>query len=94
MGIVKVNINQQTKGESMTKQEANKYLCAILTTLAEVPFAPESSIYLAMGMDLGKWQTIRAILLQAGLATSEGYAMTITAKGRELAAKINQMVAA
>jgi hypothetical protein len=77
----------------MNKNEINKYLCAILTTLAEVPFAPESMIYLAMGADLSKWQTLKALLCSSGLATSENYAMSITAKGRELAAKINAMIA-
>lgn len=78
----------------MSKQEINKYLCAILTTLNEVDFAPESMIYLAIGADLSKWQSLKGMLCAAGLATSEHYAMRITAKGRELAAKINALVAA
>jgi len=78
----------------MNKNEINKYLCVILTTLAEVPYASESSIYLAIGADLSKWQTLKVILCSSGLATSEGYAMTITDKGRALAEKINQFVSA
>ena len=76
----------------MTKNEINKYLCAILTTLNEVAFAPESMIYLAIGADLSKWQTLKVLLCSAGLATSENYAMRITAKGKELAGKINAMM--
>lgn len=68
----------------------NKYLCAILTTLDEVDFAPESSIYLAMGMDMSKWEFIKGFLCQYGLATSENFAMRITESGRALAAKINK----
>ena len=87
----------ETKNETenkMTKTEINKYLCAILTTLAEVPYAPESMLYLGIGADLSKWQTLKVFLCSGGLATSENFAMRITDKGREVAAKINAMVAA
>jgi hypothetical protein len=73
----------------VNKNEANKYLCAILTTLAEVEFAPESMIYLAIGADMHKWEILKAILCSSGLATSDNHAMSITAKGKELATKIN-----
>ena len=63
-------------------------LCAILTTLNEVAFAPESMIYLAIGADLEKWETLKALLCSGGLATSEGHAMRITDKGRAMADKI------
>lgn len=81
----------------MTKNEANKYLCAILTTLAEVQFAPESTIYLACGADLSKWQSLKMMLVQGGLVLLGefgDYTVSITDKGRELANKINAAVAA
>jgi hypothetical protein len=80
------------KANQMNKNEINKYLCAILTTLNEVAFAPESMIYLAIGADLSKWQTLKVFLCSGGLATSEGHAMRITDKGREMANKINAMM--
>jgi hypothetical protein len=82
------------KANQMSKNEINKYLCAILTTLNEVEFAPESMIYLAIGADMGKWETLKYMLVSARLATSEDSAMRITPRGRELAEKINAMVAA
>jgi hypothetical protein len=91
---VKNRKNVASETANMTKQEINKYLCAILPTLNEVDYAPESMIYLAIGADAGKWEVLKVLLCSSGLATSENYAMRITAKGRELAAKINAFVAA
>lgn len=76
----------------MTKLEINKYLCAILTTLNDFPYSPESSIYLAIGADLSKWEFLKSLLIESGLATSDNHAMTITARGRELAGKINALM--
>ena len=76
----------------MSKNEINKYLCAILTTLSEVEFAPESTIYLAIGADMGKWETLKYMLVSARLATSEGSAMRITPRGRKFSAEINSMM--
>lgn len=72
----------------MDRNNLNMYLCAILTTLAEVDFAPESALYLGIGADFGTWQTLRSILLAGGLATVEGHAVTITPKGRAVADKV------
>ena len=74
---------------SMTKHEINVYLCAILTTLAEVEYSPESSIYLAIGADLSKWHELKALLTSAGLITTEFNAVKITDLGRLMADKIN-----
>ena len=76
----------------MTKTEVNQYLCAVLTTLGEVPFAPESSIYLALGCDREKFAAIKALLIGSGLATSSGASMSITPAGHAMAAKINEVM--
>ena len=73
----------------MTRDELNKYLCAIITTLDEVPFAPESSLYMAMGMDMSKWETVKQVLVAGNLATFHGFAAYITPAGHAMAAKIN-----
>jgi len=73
----------------MTPYELNKYLCAIITTLDEVPYAPESSLYIAMGMDMEKWGILKQVLIESDLATFHGYAAYITPAGKSLAAMIN-----
>ena len=73
----------------MTRDELNKNLCAIITTLDEVPFAPESSLYMAMGMDMSKWETVKQVLVAGNLATFHGFAAYITPIGHAMAAKIN-----
>jgi hypothetical protein len=86
-------ITLQRKGTTMTQQELNAKLAAILTTLAEVPYAPESMIYLAVcGGDINEFGKLKALLVTAGLVDSVGSAMTITAKGRAVADKINAAV--
>jgi len=73
----------------MTRDELNKSLCAIITTLDEVPYAPESSLYIAMGMDMEKWNIVKQVLTESGVATFHGYAAYITPAGKSLAAMIN-----
>ena len=77
----------------MTRDELNKNLCAIITTLDEVPFAPESSLYMAMGMDMYKWETVKQVLVAGNLATFHGFAAYITPIGHAMAAKINAAMA-
>ncbi len=78
----------------MTKSEINQYLCAIITTLAEVPYSPESTLYLAIGGDLDKWNTLKALLINSGLMTCSGFSCTLTITGHAMAAKINAALAA
>lgn len=77
----------------MTRDQINVFLAACLTTLAEMDCpAPESSFYIALEMNLADWQLIRQILLSANLATISANAVSITAKGREMAAKIEASI--
>jgi hypothetical protein len=77
----------------MTRDELNKYLCAILTTIDEVEYSPESILYIGLGMDMSKWDAIRGILLAGGLATIDCSQVRITPKGHNLAQQINAFMA-
>jgi hypothetical protein len=77
----------------MDRTTLNRYLCVTLTTLDEVDFAPEVSLYLGIGAD--NWRTVRQVLLAGELATiDESHAVTITAKGRGIAATVRRAMAA
>jgi len=78
----------------MDKREANKILCAVLSTLSEVDGAPESILYMGIGADMGRWETIRGFMLAGHLVTIEGNYVRLTEYGKEIAGKVNAMVAA
>lgn len=84
------------KGEDkMTKQQVNIILAAILSTLKETKSSPESMLYIGTcGMDMTKWELIRDILLLGKLVTIENNLVTITARGMEIAEKIDAMMKA
>jgi len=70
----------------MTKQELYAYIAAILTTLLETDApAPESSLYLAMAMDLQRYELVRDLMVQLKLVTVQSYTVRLTDKGRETA---------
>ena len=77
----------------MTRNELNQKLAAVLCTLAEVEYAPESSIYLALGCDLDDFEIVKNTLTSAGLAKSYGNAMSITPAGRAMVVQINEFSA-
>lgn len=77
----------------MTRDELNKTLCAVITTLDEVEYSPESSLYLGLGMDMDKWNLIKQILIAGNLATIEYHRVTIAPAGKVLAARINSFIA-
>ena len=77
----------------MTRDEVNTYLCAVLTTLNELDHAVESILYMGMGCDINKWNTIKDILIGANLANCSGNIVTITLTGRAMADKINAAMA-
>lgn len=74
----------------MDRNELNKILCAILSTLSEVEYAPETSLYLGLGSDYQKWQGVKGLLIGAGLATCTSYQVRLTTAGKEMAAKVNK----
>jgi hypothetical protein len=76
----------------MTKNELNKNLCAVLTTLDECIPIPESTLYMALGCDMDKWNTVKAVLVNGKLATCFGYSVQITPAGHAMAKKINDFM--
>jgi hypothetical protein len=66
-------------------------VAAILTTLAETDggSSPASILYIGLGMDHSFYVKVQVILASAGLVTVDGFSVvTITAKGRDIAAQI------
>lgn len=58
---------------------------AIVTTLAKTGPGPESSLYLATGLNLDEWQGIKRLLVASGLITVSHNLVTLTPKGHQLA---------
>lgn len=63
-------------------------IVAVITTLAEVGGSAESTLYIALGCDIARWDTLRAVLLGAGLVTISSNDVTLTAKGQQIAARL------
>lgn len=76
----------------MSKNELLKYIAAIVTTVAETEIAPESSVYMALGMDMEKYQIVRNVMVGAKLITVSGNAIRLTDAGKEMADKVNALV--
>ena len=77
----------------MTQQEVTVRLAAIISTLAETGGAPESAGYIACGMDMGAWEVVRGVLTGAKLVTISAHYMRPTQAGRDLAAKLDAVIA-
>jgi hypothetical protein len=73
----------------MDRNELNKMLCAIITTLEEVESAPENILYVGTGCDLAKYETVKSVLIGGNLATLDNREMRLTQAGHDMAAKIN-----
>jgi hypothetical protein len=77
-----------------TYDELNRALCAIITTLDEVEYAPVSTLYLGIGRDPEKWEAVRQVLEQGNLAIIDAdNNVRLTPAGRAMAAKINAFMA-
>jgi hypothetical protein len=74
----------------MTRDDLNRKLCAVITTLADVPMAPETTLYLGLGSNMEEWETVKTVLLAGKLATCDCNEVRITEAGRAMAAKINK----
>jgi hypothetical protein len=76
----------------MTKEQLLPIVAAVLETALEVeqegtPF-PLSTVYLLLGMDMAKWETVRNVLLHAGLVTVTTDTLHLTEKGRGYASRL------
>ena len=79
----------------MTRKEVLATVAAVLTTALETEPAamPASAIYVALGSDYSKWESIRDLMHASGLVTLTGSTVRLTAKGRETAEKCNAILA-
>lgn len=77
------------------KTETVKILAAILETLDDVGGrSPCSPIYCALGMDISKFNLIKAILIQSDMIRiPSADQIELTAKGRETAAQVRAALA-
>lgn len=69
-------------------------MAAILTTLAELDGAPESTLYLFCDMDMQVWGGMKHMLLTADLIQVTNYYVTLTKKGRKLAEQVEKAIKA
>lgn len=78
----------------MTRNEINTYLCAVLTTLADLDGqpAPRSSLYLALNMEIARFEMIETLLTKAGLVTVTSETMKLTDAGRAMVVKIKAAI--
>ncbi len=77
----------------MTRAELLTTIAAVLSTALQCQPCPESMVYVALGCDLGKWETVKAALAYADLATFEGYSISLTSKGEILARRCDAVLA-
>ncbi len=77
----------------MTNPDPRALIAGILTTLAEVGDAAESTLYIALGMDLPLWEGIRDLLVRGKLVTVKHHRVTITDLGRRTAAQLEAVLA-
>jgi hypothetical protein len=76
---------------TITYNDLNRLLCAVITTLDEVDASPESALYLGTGNDPENWQAVRKVLEDGNLATFDGlHIVRLTPEGHAMAAKINE----
>lgn len=74
----------------MNKQQIMTYVAGIVTTLHELGTdCAESTIYTAMGMDIGRYEAIRGLMVASDLILVRGHRIALTEKGRTLAANIS-----
>lgn len=79
--------------ETMTQREALLFVAAVLSTLVEAGSGmPESTGYLALGMNLDDWQLIKRVMIEAGYINVQNHYVTLTAAGRVKGDEINAKV--
>lgn len=79
----------------MTRQALNALLCAVITTLDEVPggWSPRTVIMLGLKLDLPQFTFLEDIMVRGGLVDKTSETLTITDKGRAVAKQVRDHVA-
>jgi len=76
------------------EQQIKRDFIAILSLLSEEDSpVPKTPIYMALGSDLDRLTRVSMLLESAGVVKMSSETMTLTAKGREMAAKVNEIMA-
>lgn len=81
----------------MERNQTNKWLACIISTLAEVDGAPAGHVYMALmadGCSHGDFMQLQTILVSGGICTLAGNVLALTAAGKEMAVEINAAIAA
>ena len=76
----------------MTNNDLILRVATIVSTLAEIDGSPESMLYVFCNMDMHGYETARDVLLQMELITIESHYVKLTAKGKDVARKINARI--
>ena len=76
----------------MTEREIVVRIAATLTTLLDVNGSPESTIYLAYGMNWGTWNLLRGIMERAGWIVVRNFYVTLTPSGKVKAAECQAII--
>lgn len=78
-------------GPTLSGHQQLVFCAAVLSTLNEIPdgWAPRSTIYMALGCNLGAFEEIEALLTKAGWVTHNSLTITITEKGRGKARELD-----
>ncbi len=78
----------------MDKKALNVAICAVLSVLLEMPdyWSPRTPVYLALGADMDKFNTVETIMKGAKLIETTSDTMTLTPLGVEFAQKVNALI--
>lgn len=76
----------------MTKDLIMTRVAAIVSTLNETNGSPESMLYIFCEMNMDDYQTIKQILVSAGFVSVKSNYITLTAKGKEIAIKLDSVL--
>lgn len=76
----------------MDKKTLLTRIAAIVSTLAETNGSPESMLYIFCDMNMEAWQTIRHVLVTAGLVVIKGNYVTLTPEGLKTANELNEVI--
>jgi hypothetical protein len=78
----------------LTREKVMAYVSAIVTTLYDLETdTAESTLYLALGMNLQLWNDLKGLLVASDLVTVKSHRVALTVKGMDLARDCNKIVA-
>jgi hypothetical protein len=76
----------------MKKKELMATIAGVLTTAVELQPCPEVSVYMALGMDMSKWEIVKDFLSMQKLATFAHHSIKLTPSGCAMAVKLDKLI--